>query len=202
MEQSPDYDRSFTEFAQLASDELRAMAGAVMRGERPDHTLQPTAVVSEVWLRALRAEDAVFSSKQAFLVFAARTMRNVLVDHARTRNALKRGGGRVERLGDREPGADTRPLPERSAQSDHETGWLLALEEELQELERLDPDAARVVELRFFGGMTVDEAASVLGVSGKTVQNRWVTARAWLRGRLTDEIAESGGIWPAERDLR
>ena len=165
-----------------------------MRGERPDHTLQPTAVVSEIWLRALRAEDAVFSSKQAFLVFAARTMRNVLVDHARSRNAIKRGGGHVKRLGDREPGSEARLSPELATRTDHEIGWLLALEEELQELESLDPDAARVVELRFFGGMTVDDAASVLGVSGKTVQNRWVTARAWLKGRLTDEIADSGRI--------
>ncbi|MDQ7013393.1 MAG: ECF-type sigma factor [Planctomycetota bacterium] len=164
-------------------------AGAVMRGERPDHTLQPTAVVGEVWLRALAAEDVVFATREAFLGFAARTMRHVLIDHARRRNAIKRGAGKVERLGNHEPGAGAALA---SAEADREdVGWLLALEDELNRLEVLDSDAARVVELRFFGGLTVEEAASVLGVSGKTVQNRWATARAWLRGRLDDGHADT-----------
>lgn len=156
-------------------DELRELARLEMAGERPGHTLQPTALVHEAYLRLVGPESEPFENRAHFFGAAAAAIRRVLVEHARRRGRDKRGGGRhrvdVEAELLAAPGRDER---------------LLALDECLQELTRLDPDQARLVELRFFAGMTLDEAAQVLGVSPSTVVRQWRTARAWLQGALDD----------------
>ncbi len=155
--------------------ELKAVAAALLRAERPGHTLQPTALAHEAFLRlgdrlgdAYRGE----SGEIGFRALAAAAMRRILVDHARRRAADKRGGGwlRVE-------------LPEATVEAP-EPLELLALNEALEELGRLDERKARVVELRFFGGLTGDEAAGALGIARSTVEADWFMARAWLRKRL------------------
>ena len=155
--------------------ELKLVAAALLRRERSGHTLHPTALVHEVYLKlADRLGDAweKSGSEAAFRSYAAEAMRRILVDHARKRAAEKRGGGlvRIE-------------LPEASVEAP-EALELLALDEALGELARLDPRKARVVELRFFGGLTGEETATVLGVARSTAEADWFFARAWLRQRL------------------
>jgi RNA polymerase sigma factor (TIGR02999 family) len=154
--------------------ELRRMAERLMRGERAHHTLQPTALVHEAFLRLADAQQAGQAGRLEFLQAAAVSMRRVLVDHARARNASKRGGGweRITLQGvalDDEGGGDVD---------------LQRLDELLVELESLDPRQARIVELRFFGDMTGQEIADVLGVSRPTVVRELAMARAWLRRQL------------------
>ena len=149
--------------------ELRRQAGRFMRRERRNHTLQPSGLVHEAYLRLAAAPDLDCHDRAHFFAIAARVMRQVLVDHARRRRAAKREGCRVS--------FDEADAP--VAPPD-----LLDLESALEELTRLDPRQARVVELRFFGGLDVQEAADVLGVSARTVKREWQTARAWLQHRL------------------
>ncbi len=158
-------------------DELRALAVHYMDRERRDHTLQPTALAHEAWIR-LRGGDASGVSperRRAFLSAAARVFRQVLVDHARRRGAAKHGGGwRRVAL------SDEIDLVEDGSVD------LIQLDEALERLVRLNERQARIVELRFFGGLTVDETAATLGVSRRTVLGDWRMARAWLFGELTD----------------
>jgi RNA polymerase sigma factor (TIGR02999 family) len=160
----------------LIYDELRRMGRALLRRERSDHTLQPTALVHEVILRLLRADSPPSAQNRfQFLAAAARAMRRVLVDHARARAAGKRGGGRA-------------PLPLDEA-LDHfarERLDLLALHEALDRLAELHRRQAQVVELRFFGGYTVEEIAEQLEVSVSTVESDFRKATAYLRGQLAD----------------
>lgn len=153
--------------------ELRAIAASAIRSERSDHTLQPTALMNEVWLRLAQTDRLSFESREAFLAFAARIVRHILVDYARKRLAKKRGGGKASiEIDDREHGVDS---------------WaarMLDLEDELSRLADLHPRCARVVELRFFAGLEMEEIAQQLGVTARTVRNDWATARAWLRVRL------------------
>jgi len=159
---------------------LRAVAAALLRRERPDHTLQPTALVHEAFLR-LRSSatlpESMSSDESAFRGLAATTMRRILVDHARRHRADKRGGGRVRV-----------ELPEASIDGPQPLE-LLALDEALEELAKHDPRKARVVELRFFGGLTGEEAGRLLGVSRTTIESDWFMARAWLRRRLGESTA-------------
>lgn len=152
----------------LVYDELRRLAAARLRVERGGHTLQPTALVNEAWMRLSRQHESVWQNRAHFFGIAAQAMRRILVDHARRRHAARRSGGAVH-----VPVDDGLPaqLPDDR---------LLALDQALERLESLDPRQARVVELRFFTGLSVDEAAHVLDISPGTVKRDWRTARAWL----------------------
>ena len=157
----------------LLRDELRRLAEGQFRKAAPrDHTLQPTALVHEAWLRLVGA-GADYEGRQHFLAVAARAMRSVLVDHARRRQSLKRGGEHK-----RVPMDDVVPIfEERSAN-------LLALDEALLRLAERDNRRARVVELRFFGGLTIEETADLMETSTATVQRDWQMARLWLFNEL------------------
>lgn len=149
--------------------ELRRQAGRFMRRERRGHTLQPSGLVHEAYLRLAAVSDLDWHDRTHFFAIAARVMRQVLVDHARRRRAAKRDGCRVE-------------FEEADAPVDPPE--VLDLEAALAELAALDPRQARVVELRFFGGLDVEETAEALGLSERTVKREWQTARAWLQHRL------------------
>jgi RNA polymerase sigma factor (TIGR02999 family) len=153
--------------------DLRKLAGHCLRGERPGHTLQPTALVNEVYLRILGKQAVAWQDRSHFLAVAGRVMRRILVDHARGRNAAKRGGGIA-------PGNLDEPL----AITDDRTELVLAVHECLERLSQLDKRQAQVVEMRFFGGLTEDEIAAVLGISSRTVKREWIMARAWLYAEL------------------
>ena len=153
--------------------ELRELADAHLQNERPSHTLQPTALVHEAYLRLVKS-GAKVESKADFLHLASVAMRRILVNHARDRNRLKRGGGRG-----RVPLDDAVALFEERAMD------LIALDEALDRLGCIDPRRRTIVELRFFGGLSVQEAAQVVGVSVRTVEAEWATAKMWLRRELT-----------------
>ena len=157
----------------LVYDELRALAGDMFRDQSPDHTWQPTALVHEAYMRLVNQKEAQWTDRAHFLAVAAKAMRNLLIDHARKRKAGKRGGG-MERVA---LDAVVDSAAERSVD-------LLALDEALEELGRLHERQARVVELRFFGGLTIPATAEVLEISPASVDNDWRMARAWLTRRL------------------
>ena len=166
----------------LVYAELREMAGRYLRRERPDHTLQPTALVHEAYLRLVDQTSARWSNREQFFAIAAQAMRRILVDHARGRDARKRGGDVVK-----VPLADAGGpgVPEPAAPSSGPTEVALVdLDEALHELAGLDPELVRVVELRYFAGLTIEETASARGVSPATVKREWAAARAWLFRRL------------------
>lgn len=158
----------------LVYDELRALAAAYLRRERTGHSLQPTALVHEAFIKLIDAEGLQATDRHHFFAIAANTMRRVLVEHARTRGAVKRGGGqrRVTLTGI------------QAVKPDAEFE-VVALDEALKKLAALDERQARIVELRFFGGLGVDEVAQLLGVSKRTVEGDWTLARAWLLRELT-----------------
>ena len=153
--------------------ELRALAGAYMKSERPDHSLTPTAVVHEAYIRLIDNDRIDWQGKTHFLAMAAIQMRRVLVDHARARGAEKRGGDRVRIT-----------LDSGVALIPGEAIDVLALNEALEKLERLSPRQASVVELRFFGGLSIKETAFRRDISERTVKEDWRFARVWLRREL------------------
>lgn len=165
------------ELLPLVYDELRHLARHYMAGERPGHTLQPTVLVHEAFLRLVDRPMADWRGRTHFLAVGARVMRRLLIDHARGRGRQKRGGGlcRVTLTDWRQPSGD----------GDLDPPELLDLDAALERLARVDGRAARVVELRFFGGLTVAETAEALGVSKRTVEQDWTHARAWLRRELS-----------------
>jgi len=158
----------------LVYEELRALAGRYLRAEAGGHTLQPTALVHEAYLRLVDQTDADWQNRAHFFAVAAQAMRHILVDHARRRGAAKRGGDRRKLAPEVAEGVAT----ERDE-------YLLALDEALARLATFDPQHSRIVELRFFGGLTLEETAAVLGISPKTVQRDWIMARAWLHREVT-----------------
>ena len=162
--------------------ELRKLAHHYLRQERPDHTLQPTALVHEAYLRLAGIRDMELRNRAHFYGAAARIMRRVLVDHSRQRHALKRGG----------PAPAVVPFDEAIETPIDGTADLVALDEALGALEAIAPERARVVELRYFGGLSVDETADYLGVAPATVKRHWAFARAWLFKRLSDTSTHSG----------
>ena len=167
-------DRSVTE--QLFADvycELHELAARYLRRERKDHTLQPTALVHEAYLKLVGEARVDWQGRAHFLGIAARAMREILVDHARRHKAAKRGGNR------RRIALHENLLTESSREID-----LLALEEALTKLATLDPCQAQMVELRFFGGMDVAEVAQVMGMSKRSAEREWTMVRAWLRREL------------------
>lgn len=161
----------------LVYDELRRLASAYMQRERPDHTLQPTALVHEAYLHLLgagaNADTPSFRNRNHFVATAAIAMRRILVNHAKAKNSAKRGGGRAVIAIDDATAAFT----ERAID-------LLALDEAMTQLAALDAEQARLVELRFFGGLSVEQCAEVTGVSPRKLEYDWAHARAWLRSRL------------------
>ena len=148
--------------------ELRAMADRQLRGERSNHTLQPTALVNEAYLRLSGLDRIDWQDRAHFVRMAARLMREILVDLARRRDAAKRDGGHRVTLTGLE-------LPAEEPSLD-----VVALDRALARLEQIDPDKARLVELRYFGGLTIEETAEAMGLSPATVKRHWQTARAWL----------------------
>lgn len=163
------FDRLFP----LVYQELRKIAAGRLAGARRDHTLAPTAVVHEAYLKMVAQKGVPWQSRAHFFAIAARAMRQILIDHARRKQAVKRGGDlQPTTLGDEPLGLEI-PVDE-----------LLALDEALDRLAALDPRLRRVVELRFFGGLQEKEVAEVLGVTTRTVQRDWTKARAWLYKEL------------------
>jgi RNA polymerase sigma factor (TIGR02999 family) len=160
----------------LVYGELHRIAHHYLRGERCGHTLQSTALVNEAYLRLVSQEPGQIENRAHFLGIAAHLMRQILVDYARARGAAKRDGGqRVE-------------LPEDAAHpavvSDVD---LISLDAALERLAQLDPDQARVVEMRYFGGLSIEDTATALGVSAATVKREWSTARTWLSRELAED---------------
>lgn len=153
----------------LVYDELRRLARAYLRRERPDHTLQPTALVHEAYLRLVDQSRIKWQNRAHFFGIAAQMMRRILIDHARAHTSEKRGGSR-QRLS----------LDEAAFLPEERAADLIALDDALKELALTDERKSQVVELRFFGGLSVNETAEVLGVHPATVDRDWVVAKAWL----------------------
>jgi RNA polymerase sigma factor (TIGR02999 family) len=166
------------ELLPLVYDELHQLAAGFMAGERRDHTLQPTALVHEAWLRLQGGDESGWQSRAQFIGVAACAMRRVLLDHARRRAAQKRSGS-----GQRVPLDDALEVLERGGVD------IVSLDDALERLEVLDPELVRLVELRFYAGASNDEAAQALGVSTRTVERGWSTARSWLRAELGEPPA-------------
>jgi len=160
----------------LVYDELRRMAGRYVRRERREHTLQATALVHEAYLRLVDQDSISWQGRSQFIAIAATMMRRILVDHARKQKYAKRGGGAVkvslDDAGDIEEGRDLD---------------LVALDEALEDLAKLDREKAALVELRYFAGLSLEETAEVLGVSRATIVRQWRVARAWLYRQLSEE---------------
>ena len=159
----------------IVYDDLRRLAASALRHERSDHTLQPTALVHEAYLRLADEPDGQWENQSHFFAVAARAMRRILVDHARGRHAKKRGSG-VARF----------PIDEVEAATATDDGELdlVILDQALARLSELDPRQGRIVELRFFGGLSVEETAIVVGASQRTVKRDWQMARAWLKREI------------------
>jgi RNA polymerase sigma factor (TIGR02999 family) len=170
---------AFEALIPIVYEELRRLAGHYLRDERAGHTLQPTALVHEAYLRLADSREVRLGSRAHFYGAAARVMRRVLVDHARKRGRIKRGGPALEMVAFDE--AIAAPIDPRLD--------FLALDEALAALERIAPERARVVELRYFGGLSVEDTAEFLGISPATVKRHWSFARAWLFRYLTGDPA-------------
>jgi RNA polymerase sigma-70 factor (ECF subfamily) len=170
------HERAVAQLMPLVYEELRHLARKYFRHERPGHTLQPTALVHEAYLRLVDQTAIDWQGRTHFYAVCAKVMRRVLLDYARGRQRARRGGGW------RKLDLDSDLLPAELDQAE-----ILALHEAVEELAQLDPRQAHIVELRFFGGLTVEEVAHVVGVSKRTAEDEWTHAKAWLRARLVDE---------------
>jgi len=160
----------------LVYDELHRMAHHYMRRERPGHTLQTTALVNEAYIRLVDHKGMRWQNRAHFYAVAAQAMRRILVDHARSRDCAKRGGG-----------ANMVGLEEAATVVQRQAADLVALDDALSELAALDPRKSQIVEMRYFGGMSVEETAEVLRVSPVTVMRDWSTAKAWLLRAMSPE---------------
>lgn len=158
----------------MVYDELRRLAAKYLRRERANHTLQPTALVNEAYLRLIDQEKVVWENRAQFFGLAARLMRNILVDHARNRQAAKRGGEHY-----------SVSLSQADRVSEASAVDLVALHETLERLATHDAQKSSIVELRFFGGLSIKETAEVMDISHATVERDWKMARAWLRRELS-----------------
>ena len=163
----------------LIYNELRQLAHRCLYRERPGHTLQTTALVHEAYLKLIDQRDARWQNRAHFFAIAAQAMRRILVDSARRHTAVKRGGP-----------AENLSLDEAANVSVEPDPILLPLDEALSRLAEMDQQQSRIVELRYFGGMTIEETAEVLGLSKDTVKNEWAMARAWLREALSDRAPD------------
>jgi len=184
--------RAFGELLPLVYGELRRLADRQLRAERPNHTLQGTALVHEAYLRLIDQKNVSWQGHAQFIGLAAQLMRRILIDHARARRRAKRGGGvapiSLEQTGViLGAGEDENPRAEALQLAQDPDLDLAAIDQALTRLEALDPQQGRIVELRFFGGLSIEETAGVVGVSSATVKRDWVLARAWLRRELASE---------------
>ena len=166
----------------LVYDQLRKLAAVRFERERADHTLQPTALVHEAYLRLVDQRRVRWQNRAHFIGVAAHLMRRILIDHARGRDAVKRGGGREHVM--LEDDFDERP--DLQAPAAPPAIDMVALDEALARLTALDAQQGRIVELRFFGGLTVDETAHVLGISPATVKRDWRLAKVWLHREMRE----------------
>ena len=177
LDRAAEGDRvSVDQLLELVYDDFRVMAAGYLRRESADLTLQPTALVHEAFLRLIDQSNVQWNGRTHFLAIGAQAMRRVLVDHARHRRREKRGGSR-KRIS-----FDEQMFLSREHDED-----LLAVDELLAELQEIDPRQAKIVELRFFGGMTSSEVAEYLGISKSTADREWRVVRAWLRQQLTED---------------
>ena len=160
----------------LIYDELKRVAANYLRRERSDHTLQPTALVNEAYMKMIDITQVSWQNKAHFIGVAANQMRRILVDHARNHNAQKRGGE-----------FQILTLNEEIDKSDEESTDLIALDDALNELAKMDPVKAKIVELRYFGGLSTTETAEVLGVSPITIKRHWKLTKAWLYCQLSGQ---------------
>ena len=159
----------------LVYKELRRQAAGYLRRERTDHTLQPTALINEAYLKLIDQRDMKWQNRAHFFAIAAQAMRRILVDYARTRKREKRGGA-----------AENLPLDEAlTIVSQEKSVDLVALDEALNKLAEFDERQAKVVELRYFSGLSIDETAEVLDVSNVTIRRDWIMAKAWLHQEIT-----------------
>jgi RNA polymerase sigma-70 factor (ECF subfamily) len=161
----------------LLYEELRKMAHRKMRQERPDHTLQTTALINETYLRLIHCTNIRWENRAHFFAMCAQLMRRILVDFARSRKYLKRGAGVIHPL----------PLDDVPDVSSHRAAEIIALDDALQRLAEIDPRKSRIVELRFFGGLTVAETAAVLKVTPRTILREWDLAKAFLHREMSVE---------------
>ena len=168
-----DERQSLDSLLPVVYQELRRLAASYIRHEKPGQTLQPTALVHEAYLRLMKDRPDRWQNKAHFCAIAAHSMRQILIERARARNAQKRWGEKARIT-----------LEEELVQGGERTVDLLALDEAIERLAALDPAQARIVELRFFGGLTVEETADALDVSPATVKRHWTVARAWLAREL------------------
>ena len=162
----------------LVYDELRRQARRYLRRERPDHTLQSSALVHEVYVRLIDQRQANWHNRSQFFGVAAQLMRRILVDHARSRGAVKRGAG-VTKLA----------IAEEVAAIEMQNVDLIALDTSLTKLEQIDPQQCRIVELRFFSGLSIEDTADALGISPATVKRDWAMAKAWLYREISGSPA-------------
>jgi RNA polymerase sigma factor (TIGR02999 family) len=167
---------ALNELMAVVYDELRRLAAGRLRHERADHTLQPTALVNEVYLRLVDQQQVNWQNRAHFFGAVTEIMRRLLVSHARRHLADKRGAGAVK-----VSLAEVAALPEAAPDVD-----VILLDQALTELAQLDPPLARLVELRYFGGLSIEETAEVLKLSPATVKRHWLTAKSWLRRRITE----------------
>ncbi|MDG2223533.1 MAG: sigma-70 family RNA polymerase sigma factor [Rubripirellula sp.] len=157
-------------------DQLRGLAGSMLRQEVPGHTLQPTALVNEAYMKLVDQTRVDWQGRTHFFAVGAKMMRRILVDHARKKKRVKRGGG-IHRVS----------LSDDVQVSKNNDEDVLAIEEALEKLAEQDPRQAQIVELRFYGGLTVAEVAQVLHVSKRTIESEWTILKAWLRRELSGE---------------
>lgn len=165
---------AFDRLMPLIDEELRRLAHRYMSREREGHTLQTTALVNEAFVRLVNRKNVNWQNRAHFFGIAAQLMRTILVDHARSHACVKRGGG-----------AFKLELDDALVVSQEKASEVIALDDALKELARLDPQQSRIVELRFFGGLTVEETAEVLHLSPATIKREWSTAKAWLFHELS-----------------
>ncbi len=166
---------AFDRLVEMAYPELRRIARIQCRSESPTSTLQCTAVVHEAWLRLAQAQPTSLKDRTHFFSFSARLMRTILIDHARARKSQKRGGG-----------AERFTLLDSDGVTEAPEVELLELNDTLNELEKLDPAQGRLIELRYFSGLSIPETAEALGISESTVKREWVVAKTWIRRRLVE----------------
>ena len=168
-------NRALEKLTPLVYQELKRLAARYLRRERSDHTLQSTALVHEAWLRLIDQRQVHWQNRAQFFVVAAEMIRRILIDHARGRQAAKRGDGAIKLS-----------LEEALFTPDRRDLDLVALDDALQDLARLDPQQSRLVELRYFAGLSIEESAEVLGVSPATVKREWAAAKALLYRELSE----------------
>lgn len=169
-------ERALDRLTPLVYEELRQQAARYLRRERAGHTMQTTALINEAYLRLIDAKEVRWQGRGHFFAIAANLMRRILVDHARHRNAAKRGGSPIHVTLDR--------IVASAKQSDVD---VLAIDEALTKLAAIDRQQAHIVELRFFSGLSVEETAAALGISPRTVKRDWSVARAWLRREIGEQ---------------